>query len=797
MNRPLIVLMSLFIMQSVASQKSYIIKGKITNESDQSLPFVTVFVEGLGIGTVSDETGNYLLKSVPEGTHTLSVSLLGYQSIRQTVNVTRGNLYNVNFKLAEATQKLDEVVVQGKSNAQKLKESAQAVTVVRTETVKLQTADLGDIMAKTEGVSVQRAGGLGSNIRFSLNGLSGDQIRFFYDGIPLNFTPYSFGIANVPVNAIERVEVYKGVVPIQFGADALGGAVNLVPPEVNQSFGGSASYQTGSFGTHRATLNLQHYKDNTGFFANAGAFYDFTDNNYKIDVAIPNDLGQLRQETVERFHDAYRAYGVDIQLGVRNKKWAKVLSLKGYYGDYNNEIQNSQAPGLVNQPQFGLSNAVAGNPFGEIVFTSFSTGVNLHYNLSLTKKWELDLKAGYNYTERESFDVSNNLYNWFGEIIRVQNQPGEFGEADNLLTIGKSVFARQQIIYKINEKHQLNLSLSPSYTFRTGDDLLIDGPFDPALDEGELTDMVTGLEYQLELSNKKLQIIAFVKNYQQNIRIESLDASVIGTQVDQRRVSEFGAGNGLRLNWSERFLTKLSYEYAIRLPRQDEIFGDGQLIVDNLDLRPEASHNVNLALTYDSKSYTKVAWQLGTNFFLRRIDDLIFLLVNQNDLGSFQNVWSATSIGIEFNGRVSNLIKGLTLNGNLTYQDYRNTSDTGPFVQFRDDRIPNIPYFFANGEVNYGFDDIAKNGDNLALFWNWRHVHSFFVGWESAGLQEFKVEVPDQTIHAAGLTYKTTLKKFQNAITLEIQNLTDAKVFDFFGVQRPGRAVFLKLTTQF
>ena len=144
------------------------------------------------------------------------------------------------------TQVLGEVVVEGKSDARKLEESANAVAVVRTETVKLKTVDLGEVMAKTEGVSVQRAGGLGSDTRLALNGLSGDQVRFFYDGIPLDFSPYAFGIANVPVNAIDRIEVYKGVVPIQFGADALGGAVNLVSPEINKKFGGSASYQIGS-----------------------------------------------------------------------------------------------------------------------------------------------------------------------------------------------------------------------------------------------------------------------------------------------------------------------------------------------------------------------------------------------------------------------------------------------------------------------------------------------------------------------------------------------------------------------
>ncbi|MEM6541416.1 MAG: ligand-gated channel protein, partial [Bacteroidota bacterium] len=296
--------------------------------------------------------------------------------------------------------------------------------------------------------------------------------------------------------------------------------------------------------------------------------------------------------------------------------------------------------------------------------------------------------------------------------------------------------------------------------------------------------------------DQRLQNIAFVKNYRQNVRIESLDASIDQTQVDERAVNNFGAGNGIRYNWSERFSTKMSYEYAIRLPRQDEIFGDGQLIAENSELQPENSHNLNLNLAYGSKDYARVDWLVQTNFFVRQIDNLILLLVDANDFGSFRNVWSANSTGFELSGRISNLFKGFTLSGNATYQEYRNTSDTGPFVQFRDDRIPNVPFLFANGATEYRFEDVLKNEDNLSLFWNVRYVDSFFVGWESAGLEQFKAKVPSQTVHAAGLTYQIETKKLQNSLTLEVQNLTDAKIFDFFGVQRPGRAVFVKLTTQ-
>ncbi|MEQ8472587.1 MAG: carboxypeptidase-like regulatory domain-containing protein [Marinoscillum sp.] len=783
---------------SVWGQSLSSLSGRVVDEEDNPIPFAYVTIDSLGLGTVTDFQGKYYIESVPQSTHNIKFRALGYKQRTESL-IFNGKMERRDFMLTEDVLQLDEVVVvTAESEGRALELSTKSVQVIETREVKLQAADLGEVMAKSEGVSVQRAGGLGSNTRFALNGLSGDKVRFFYDGIPLNFTPYALGIANVPVNAIQRVEVYKGVVPIQFGADALGGAVNLASPDVHNGWGGSASYQFGSFNTHRATANINYSDDTTGLFVVAGGFFDYTDNSYKIDVAIPNEQGQLQQETVRRFHDGYKAFGSNLKVGIRDKKWANELSLESYYGSYNKETQNSQSPGLVDFPQLGIDKAVAANPFGDVLFTSFSQGLNLHYNVNPTEKWELDLKAGYNYNELVSIDTSSNLYNWHGEVVRVQNQPGEFGEEDHLITKSQSYFVRQQVGYNLSEKHSLKLAVAPTYAYRTGDDLLIEGEFDPALDDGYLLDLVSGLEYSGELMNEKLQITAFAKNYRQSIRIESVDPSIEGIQVAERSVNNYGAGTGLRHVWTSRFATKLSYEYAYRLPRQNEIFGNGQLTGRNLDLRPENSHNVNLQWTIESKITGKTEWQVQGNFFLRRVNDLIFLATNSEGFGVYDNVWSANSQGVELGGRVKDLlIKGLTLNANSTYQSYFNTSDEGPFASFRGDRIPNTPYFFANGGAEYQLEDVIQKNDRLSIFWNTRYVHPYFTGWESAGLKQYKPETPGQLTHAAGVTQKINAIKTQTALTLEVQNLTNAKVFDLYGVQRPGRAFYIKSTIQF
>lgn len=154
----------------------------------------------------------------------------------------------------------------------------------------------------------------------------------------------------------------------------------------------------------------------------------------------------------------------------------------------------------------------------------------------------------------------------------------------------------------------------------------------------------------------------------------------------------------------------------------------------------EGQHNIK----YIKSSTAKTDWQLQGIFFLRKINDPIFLLVDANDFGPFQKVWSVPSLGIEPIRRWKNFIEGPTISANTTYQIYFDTSELRSFVDFNGDRIPSTPYFFANGAAAYELTDVLKKQDKLSFFWNIRYVNSF-LGRESAGSQQFKVEVPNHS----------------------------------------------------
>ncbi|MEM7160749.1 MAG: ligand-gated channel protein, partial [Myxococcota bacterium] len=211
---------------------------------------------------------------------------------------------------------------------------------------------------------------------------------------------------------------------------------------------------------------------------------------------------------------------------------------------------------------------------------------------------------------------------------------------------------------------------------------------------------------------------------------------------------------------------------------------------------PEVSHNANLELTANAEQTRAGGWRGSVNGFVRDTDQLIVLL-GTDRFFSYENVFGARSAGVE--GALGWTSPGeyFSIDGNVTYLDFRNSSSEGTFGDFEGDRIPNRPYLFANGRARAQLRAVAADRDELSLEWNTRYVHGFFRGWESVGLTEFKQTIPAQLLHSLALTYLVRGPGVAMSFTGELQNLTDAAAFDFFGVQRPGRAFYFKTALEF
>ena len=734
--------------------------------------------------TRTDEQGYFRFSALVPGRYTVTARApgLGVVELRTEVVASRGARITARLE-SSATDAAIEVTVHSVSDADRRRQSAEAVTVVETARAKRESADMGEVLARTQGVGVRRSGGLGSSTRFSLNGLTDDQVRFLLDGVPLELAGYPFGVANVPVNLVERIEIYSGVVPVRFGADALGGAVNLVTNPDLRGTHAAASYEIGSFETHRLTLGARHLQEPSGFFTRINAFLDYARNDYPIDVEVPDERGRLTPARVHRFHDRYRAAGGNAEIGLVDRSWARRLLLRTFVTDYDKDYQH---------------NIVMTVPYGGVTYGETARGASLRYEQPLGHGVTVDAIIGYTYIRGDFLDVATCVYDWFGRCVRERRTPGETdSRPHDQVFWDHAAFGRVHLEWRAHPQHAVRLSSAPTFLRRTGDERRQSDPEarDPLTAERQLATIVNGLEHELDLFGERLENILFAKQYVQLLSSEEPRPGNIFRRRD-RDTHSFGFGDALRFRFTPWLYAKASYEYATRLPRPDEVFGDNAFIVANLELEPETSQNANLGLTLDARATRLGALRSGINGFLRNADQLIVLLGNDR-VQSYQNVFGARSLGVE--GAVGWTSPGehLALDANATYLDFRNSSNEGTFGDFDGDRIPNRPYLFANGSARVQFRGVVAPRDEVALTWTSRYVHEYFRGWESIGLREFKQTIDSQFVHTVGLGYLVTNGRATLSSTLELQNLTDEAVFDFFGVQRPGRAFYVKTTAEF
>lgn len=304
------------------------ISGKVISTEKEVVDFATVYLKGTGHGGITNQEGIYHV-SAPAGNYTLVVSAVGYKTVEKPVTLLRGQRVRQNITISPETQQLDEVTVVS-TGVSRLKRSAFNAVAVDTKELQNTTKNLSDALAKAPGMKLRESGGVGSDMQLMLDGFSGKHVKVFIDGVPQEGVGSSFGLNNIPVNFADRIEVYKGVVPVGFGTDAIGGVINIVTNKKRRRWFLDASYSYGSFNTHKSNVNFgQTFKN--GFTYEINAFQNYSDNDYHIEAPVEDfETGRIDRDKkvrVKRFNDTYHNEAIVGKVGVVDKKWADRLML--------------------------------------------------------------------------------------------------------------------------------------------------------------------------------------------------------------------------------------------------------------------------------------------------------------------------------------------------------------------------------------------------------------------------------------------------------------------------------------
>ena len=789
----LLVLVSMIGAQLLFAQTKSTIYGTVVDQNNRPISDISVSIEGTSIGTLTDEKGQYTI-SLPKGEYTLVASSIEYESQKKKISITDIGKKRINITLGEKVHGLDEVMVYGKSTPQKLREGAFSMNVIQIDKLANTSSNVNQILRQTTGVSIREDGGVGSDFTFKINGLDA---KIFIDGVPMENFGSSMSINNIPVNLVERIEIYKGVVPAYLGTDVLGGAVNIITKRKNKKFL-DLSYGYGSFNTHQASVvgNYTDYK--TGLTVKANGFYNYSDNDYtmysedKYNVILEKaENGKyVRMDKAKRFHDKYHSIMGQIEAGFEDRKWADRFLFGLMYS--SNKKEN----------QLGATvNSVKGGEWSDNSFIMPSLQFR-KMNL-FTDGLYADAYVSYSKSTTHVRDTATYVYDW----------SGKWASTGTPLNKVHYKYVYDNYLGKLNLNYDFTKSKSQSISLTYNVNTIKQKTFDLEKEKSlalpaRLTKHIANVAWQGEWFNKKLISILSVKYYGMNAK-QTLDERVFdgkgnlvsgGYKSYNKYFDYYSGGLALRYFFNPDFGLKASFERAYNLPGMTALFGDGQNYIANFGLKPEKSDNFNLGVFRNAFIGKNHYINVEISGFYRDAKDFINTQIvkgsgrSKGDAYQYYNSPGVKLYGIE--GEVKygyKKIVSLTVNGSYdkAINNWKYTDDSKKQVSLvYKEQLPNRPWVYGNVDMGVGQDNLLGKDTRVELNYLLQYTHWFYLSWGALGGKNSKNYIPTQTVHSIIASYSWSKNKYN--FSFEARNLLDERCYDNFRLQKPGRAFYAK-----
>ena len=179
---------------------------------EENIPYATVLIVGSGQGTVSNEEGQFEFKNLPAGKYTLRVSAVGYKTQEKAIEVNKDFTAVVHFQMEEESFMTDEVVVSANRNEVSRKAAPVVVNVMSAKLFEMvNSTDLAKTLNYQSGLRVENNCQNCGFPQVRINGLEGPYSQILINSRPvISALSGVYGLEQIPVNMIERVEVVRG-----------------------------------------------------------------------------------------------------------------------------------------------------------------------------------------------------------------------------------------------------------------------------------------------------------------------------------------------------------------------------------------------------------------------------------------------------------------------------------------------------------------------------------------------------------------------------------------------------------
>ncbi|MDZ7694584.1 MAG: TonB-dependent receptor plug domain-containing protein [Balneolaceae bacterium] len=199
------------------------------------MPGVNVAFPQLDRGSSTKADGSYEIHDLPTGTYTLVFSFVGYQSKNHEVTLQRGEKVSLDVSLQKTSISTETITVTGTPYASDPLTTPTDVDVLAGNAkLASQQTSLGGSIDQLAGVTTIQTGSQSG--KPVIRGLSGSRVRVLDDGTPMEYQQYGVRHApNVDPFTAERIEVVRGASSVQYGSDAIGGAINVISGSIPQA----------------------------------------------------------------------------------------------------------------------------------------------------------------------------------------------------------------------------------------------------------------------------------------------------------------------------------------------------------------------------------------------------------------------------------------------------------------------------------------------------------------------------------------------------------------------------------
>lgn len=649
--------------------------------------------------------------------------------------------------MAFAEETVETVIVTGEaaSTPERIAPTTFATVIDATKhAAELETVT--DALAESVGIQVRRYGGLGAFSTVSIRGSASNQVQIYLDGIPLSRAQNeTVNLADLPIDSIDQIEIYRGTVPVTFGVAGAGGVVNLVtkPPSVAPSAELTAGY--GSFNTRKAVASYSQEVHGVGVLAHVTYLGSQGDFDFVQDPT-PADPNQPKLSTT-RLNNEFDSVNALLKASYSIDSRTRIdATSEAFYKD-----QGVPAPGL---PQ--------------LRHPSFEDWRSLNY-LRLSRE---DFVTG-------GIDASAALFGTY-QVQRFVDKRNETGlgiqdRNDSTVNVGANATAT----YAISASHTGALFSELAHeTFSPRNEVQTR----PAGPEQERLRWTLAFQDSVWLLPDFLLLLP-------SIRYEHLDDDVTasfttaGMPLGRESVARdlWGAGIGMQVAPSAWLTIKGNIGRYQRAPSFSELFGNNAGVIGNPQLDPETALNrdIGFILVPDTMpSWADVRFEYS--YFNNDVDDLITLVFSNFPFARAQNVGAARIRGHEVVLN-SDLFDFVSFNLNYTHQD---AEDRGKNVLRNGEQLPLRP----RDELYTRVDLHAPLG---GVFYEFNFIGSNRL--TGAGL--FDRDLVDQrSIHSAGIALNAT-----DWLTLRFvgRNLSDNQIEDVANYPLPGRSLFGSATAQF